>query len=108
MKKIFVVFALVCLVFACSRKTVPTEEIIISNRKTEKHTIGTAASGKLEAETGKTVYTTRCGRCHNLKPVEKYTAEQWDKILISMIPKARLSEKESNDVTAYVLANAKK
>ena len=108
MKKLFVLSALVCLVFACSRKTVPAEEIIISNKKEEKNKVEVVAATNNEATTGKTVYTTRCGRCHGLKPVDKYTATEWENILKVMIPKANLSEHESKDVTAYVMANAKK
>ena len=60
------------------------------------------------ASVGKTVYTTRCNRCHGLKNTENYTEQQWTGILKNMIPKARLNEDESKQVTAYVMANAKK
>jgi hypothetical protein len=57
---------------------------------------------------GQTIYINRCGRCHSLKPVQNYTAQQWDNILKSMIPKAKLNEDESKQVTAFIMEHAKK
>src|SRR5688572_9229915 len=109
MKKLFVVSVMACFVFACSRKTAPAaEEIIISNKKEEKNLEKTVAPGDKETNAGKTVYTTRCGSCHTLKPVDKYTAAQWENILKSMIPKAKLSEHEATDVSDYIMKHAKK
>lgn len=56
---------------------------------------------------GKVVYINRCGRCHNLKPMQKYTAEEWSPILQVMIHKARLNASDSTSVTAYIRAHAK-
>lgn len=109
-------------VWACHRKTVPTSDnnIVISNKpdtevnpttetKTETSMPGNNSNSAIDlASAGKTVYTTRCNRCHGLKNTENYTEQQWTNILKSMIPKARLNEDESKQVTAYVMANAKK
>ena len=108
MKKLFVLAALVSFVFACSRQSIPAEEIIISNKKEEKTTGKNVTAGNNEVAAGKTVYTTRCGRCHSLKTVDQYTPEQWENILKAMIPKANLTEQESKAVNAYIMDNAKK
>ena len=59
------------------------------------------------ADLGKTVFTSRCGRCHELKNPGNWNATQWDGILKSMAPKAKLNADETNQVLAYVKANAK-
>jgi len=59
-------------------------------------------------ENGKTVFVTKCGGCHALKNPGDYTMDQMNTILKTEIPKAKLSSKEANEVTAYLLANTKK
>ncbi|MEI9809973.1 MAG: cytochrome c [Bacteroidota bacterium] len=56
----------------------------------------------------KTIYEGKCIRCHDMKPVDAYTPDRWTSILKSMIPKTRLNDEQARQVTAYVMANAKK
>ena len=56
----------------------------------------------------KTIYVSKCGGCHTLKNPSDYTQEQTLNFLRTEIPKAKLSSKESDAVTAYMLENAKK
>jgi len=63
-------------------------------------------SGSMEQ--GKTVFVSKCGSCHALKNPGDYTADQLNNILKAEIPKAKLSNKEADQVTAYLLANSKK
>lgn len=93
-------------VFACSRKTIPAADNGAAAAKAEADKAAAAQAETIAS--GKTVYTTRCGRCHGLKNTEAYTPQQWEGILKSMIPKAKLNETEGQQVTAYVMANAKK
>ena len=111
MKKTITIAALALFVFACSRKSVPTAGEGTATTKTEAPKEVAPKADAASAETlalGKTVYTTRCGRCHGLKNTEAYTHKEWEGILASMIPKAKLNEAEGKQVTAYVMANAKK
>ena len=88
----------------------PPSEIIISNQEKQsgtKRNINTSSVDSTMAP-GQIVYTTRCNRCHGLKIVENYTAQQWENILKIMVPKAGLNESESKQVTAYVMEHAKK
>ena len=106
MKTTIALIILVIVVFACLHKTVVgSDEIIISN-KTNK--TSTSSSSSETTFAGQTIYTNRCARCHGLKKTENYTAQQWEVILKSMIPKARLNDDEAKQVTAYVMTNAKK
>jgi mono/diheme cytochrome c family protein len=59
-------------------------------------------------EQGKTVFVTKCASCHALKNPGDYTVDQMNTILQAEIPKAKLSSKEAEQVTAYLLANTKK
>ncbi|HMK24553.1 MAG TPA: hypothetical protein VK483_00885 [Chitinophagaceae bacterium] len=59
-------------------------------------------------ENGKSVFVTKCGGCHALKNPGDYTMDQMNTILKAEIPKAKLSSKEADEVTAYLLANTKK
>lgn len=106
MKATISIVILALIVFACHRKTVAsTNNIIISNKiSTASKTSG--ADSKM-SPAGQSIYINRCGRCHGLKNTEKYTQQQWENILKSMIPKAKLNDEEGKQVTAYVMANCR-
>jgi hypothetical protein len=122
-KPLFVGIVLAVLIIACSKKTVATKETAAvstapgsgSNVRPEttpseslngnEETV--AADANLTAA-GKTVYETKCIRCHSMKPLAAYTEPRWDAILKIMAPKANLTQGETQQVTAYVKANAKK
>jgi len=113
MKKILSAsLVLILIIIACSRKTVATQDITtntsteITPAETSKSNTGTVEVSSIAA--GKTIYETKCARCHGLKPISDYTSERWDRILKSMVPKAKLTETETRQVTAYVKFNAKR
>jgi mono/diheme cytochrome c family protein len=103
MKKTSAIILIALVAFACSRKTVASSDSTSEN-KTDKSTDAPVALVKQ----GHAVYTAKCGKCHGLKPVENFTADRWNNILKKMIPKAKLTDAEAEQVTAYVMANAKK
>ncbi|MDQ6609694.1 MAG: hypothetical protein M3Y85_07725 [Bacteroidota bacterium] len=119
MKKIITIAFFTSIVFACSRKTVVTTEAktntgtetVNPNTKIKDEAIVVAPATDVHADmlaAGKTLYTTRCTKCHAAKDVTAYTEQRWDGILKSMIPKAHLNDDEAKQVTAYVVANSKK
>jgi cytochrome c5 len=110
MKKFFAIILIAVAAFACSRKTTPPSEIIISNqqKQSNKNEVAVTNTNPGEAPEGKTIYTTRCKTCHGVKPVAKYTGAEWENILKIMGPKAHLTESETKEVSAYVMANARK
>ena len=57
---------------------------------------------------GKTLFETKCTRCHVLKNAGDYTEQRWDGILRTMAFRARLTETQTQEVAAFVKANAKK
>jgi cytochrome c5 len=50
---------------------------------------------------GKEVFKAKCGRCHDLKEPENYTAVKWVKIIDWMAPKANLDALEKENILAY-------
>ncbi len=111
MKRIATIVLMGAVVFAsCSKKahsskstTATTNTVTEETVKTNNNNVDAAAM----VAQGKTVYETRCNKCHGLKTVNNYTAQNWDGILKSMAPKAHLNQAETDQVTAYVKANAK-
>ena len=61
-----------------------------------------------EVVTGKLVFESNCGRCHELKMPPTYNAEKWVKIIDWMAPKAKLDATQKENVLAYVIYYAKK
>src|SRR4051812_16945922 len=98
MKKVFVLSVLIVVITACHKKAVPATSA----------TMPAVAPDPALVEAGKSVYATKCTKCHAAKIVENYTAERWTDILKSMIPKAKLDDTEAAQVTAFVNAGAKK
>jgi mono/diheme cytochrome c family protein len=109
MKKATTIITLALLVFACSRKTVDTSQTPTPTNTTPvTETAKTDAAHAALVEQGKGIFTTKCSKCHATKDVTAYTTTRWEGILKNMIPKAKLNEAESQQVTAYVMEYAKK
>jgi hypothetical protein len=105
MKKVIALSVLVVFIAAaCHKKTVPAASMPPASSMDS----AVAAADPAMIEAGKVVFNTKCTKCHAAKTVENYTVERWAGILHSMIPKAKLDETESAQVTAFVNANAKK
>ncbi|MCO5261001.1 MAG: hypothetical protein M9916_12750 [Crocinitomicaceae bacterium] len=86
--KLFIVGALVLA--SCSPKTTSdTKETSMSFPNTQ-------------VEEGYNLHAQNCAKCHKLKTINKYTREQWDKILPSMARKARISAEQEASINEYV------
>ena len=93
------------VIIACNKKAMP----VITSRATEPPPLPKSITDvKPDLETGKTIFTNRCGNCHGLPKPDDFTAKRWEGILSYMAPKARLSNEQSIHVTAYLKANAQK
>jgi len=113
MKKVLTLCIVSLLIYACTHKTAST----IKKAEEVKTSVNseTAAVEKTESATvtneqflaGKAVYSAKCGNCHNLKEPSRGNMAQWTKWIDRMAPKAKLTEDEKAQVTAYVSVNAK-
>ena len=136
MKKMLVLlFGCAMIIIACGKKVMPESDANNQSdngkEKTEKQALKNNDPAHLESPTspntdmeraalpaqnapasanlvkGKTVYVTKCGSCHALKNPIDFTASQWNNILKNEIPKAKLDNKEAEQVKAYIMSNTK-
>jgi cytochrome c5 len=56
-----------------------------------------------EMEHGKMLYESKCGKCHKLHEVNKFSYDKWNKVLARMVPKAKLEGDDAKHVEGYVL-----
>jgi hypothetical protein len=56
-----------------------------------------------DTATGRRLYAVRCVRCHDAPDVTKYTMERWDKILPTMLPRARMDNEQSLHIRSWIL-----
>ncbi len=87
MKNFLFLFIATAVLVACSPKVTETE---------------TADAMSAEAATGKSVFSQKCKKCHDLPVVDSYSKEKWDKILPVMSEKAKLIESERGQVEVYI------
>lgn len=108
-KTIAIITALFLVLAACQKKAVP----VITERKADppkkidsqyppKETVAP------DTLAGKTLFTSRCDRCHALPEIKQFNIDRWDDILAVMFPRARLNNEEALHVRAYLLLNAAK
>lgn len=55
-----------------------------------------------EIAQGKGLYDSKCSACHKLKIVDKYSTEQWAKILPNMAEKAKLPDSETAMIQEFI------
>ena len=103
-KLLFVAFLALAAVVACTPKASPsTTEATIPDAKDLSSSETTLAAGQV-------LFTTKCTKCHKAKDeaVASHTYEELRPVLASMVKKAKLNRDEIEQVSAYVLAHAKK
>ena len=62
----------------------------------------TTGKGYEELLEGREIYINKCGACHSLIIPEKYNANDWNKWVEIMGPKAKMSAEEMNIVVKYL------
>ncbi len=53
-------------------------------------------------EETRTLYATRCSGCHNLVVPEKHSMSEWDVLLSSMAPRAKISVEQKESIRRYL------
>ena len=59
-------------------------------------------AGYKELLEGREIYINKCGSCHSLIIPERYNANDWNKWVETMGPKAKMSEEEKHLVLKYL------
>jgi cytochrome c5 len=94
MKKYLYIFVAAAAIVACTPKvSEAVEEEVVDVTPTELPE---------DVNAGIDIYNKDCTKCHDAKPIEAFTKEQWDGILPAMIGKAELDETKAAQVSAYV------
>ena len=103
MQKIIVAVLLCSVIFwqGCDTTTATTK----TNKPAEKAVV-TASAAVLEQ--GKSLYSAKCQKCHELFAPSKFNAIEWRKYVNIMAPKAGISDAEREAVFAFVASGAKK
>ncbi len=57
---------------------------------------------------GVEIWSQTCGNCHNIQPANRYTADQWESIMVRMRTWARLTDDESDAVLEFLQGGAKR
>jgi uncharacterized membrane protein len=103
MKKVlFILLTVTIIGFACTPKASPA----VTEATIPSATVVSNDAGTIEA--GRMIFTTKCTQCHKEKPIAKWTYEKLRPTLASMVRKAKLTNTEIGQVSAYVHASAKK
>lgn len=85
-----VVISLILFIAACSASKVAAPSQADVDRGIKEYETLTLS----QLESGKELYSANCGKCHPLKNVEKYSKEEWERIMPKMVQKA--NKKGSN------------
>ena len=89
MKKILFAFILLLLFFGCKK------DIVNNSNENTNFT------------EGKKLYFSKCGGCHNYYKRENYTSDEWEKIMLVMQKKAKINDKEKDNILNYLKENSK-
>ena len=91
MKKYLLIFVAGITMLACAPKSaeIVTEE-------------ASPAIPSASVSKGKTIYETKCIKCHALKTIKNHTTEQWAMILPKMAIKAKLINDQEALVNEYI------
>ncbi|MEQ3661469.1 MAG: cytochrome c5 [Flavobacterium sp.] len=102
MKKYLLITILGVVFVACTAKKAVTESTDNKNSVSLEAPIIPLTA---ELAHGKTIFETKCGRCHDLVKPESYSKEKWTPIMNSMAKKAKISDEEKALVYNYVTMN---
>ncbi len=55
-------------------------------------------------ERGREIYMSDCTRCHSIEPIDRYSADRWRDIISRMSLEAKLDDRQTAALQAYVLS----
>ena len=104
------ILAVACLfiILACHKNAVPEITTRTKFPKAPKKVSAVVENSPEAIAAGKIIYEGKCNRCHSLKNSQNFSSDSRTFILKTMIPRARLDDEQTKQVTSYVMANARK
>jgi len=89
---------------ACAPKASPTKTNSIMPAISE------ISSSQATIDAGHAIFTTKCTKCHGAKTnyVAKHTYDESKPVMASMVQKAKLTADEIGQLSAFLVASAKK
>lgn len=94
------IFAAILSIASCTHKVTPTVAAATSVSPVKEEMVASVIEGEK-------TYKASCGRCHKLENPKSYTTIEWERIMKSMAVKAKLTDQQKADVSAYLAINAK-
>ena len=52
--------------------------------------------------TGKNLYMSKCGGCHQLFDPNSYTKVEWNKIMLAMQEKSKINDQQKNEILNWI------
>ena len=93
-------FGLVLAIFSCKKDsgTIPATDNLYVPTVTDV----TANATLAELQSGRSVYSNKCGACHGLYSADSFSATSWKGIVSNMVPRAGLASTDAALVYKYV------
>ena len=94
----------------CSKKTLTTITLIVITVSfscstalyTPSESQQTTSASLLQLQEGRKLYVQKCGSCHTLYLPEKYTKPQWQNFIDEMQQKAKIDDREKEQILKYL------
>jgi mono/diheme cytochrome c family protein len=64
--------------------------------------LATVTARAADLDAGKKLYTGKCARCHKLRDPNQYDEAEWDKWMVKMKKKAKLTDEQSQQLAEYI------
>ena len=62
----------------------------------------TYAAKQEDLDAGKAIHNGQCIKCHKLRDPNKYSVAAWDKAMLKMKKKAKLTDEQGTQLDAYI------
>ena len=66
--------------------------------------VASARTSSSQLDQGRRIYLGKCTACHAAEPIRKYSAAEWDPIMVDMAKETNLTAEEDAAVRAYIRA----
>jgi cytochrome c5 len=86
-------------IFGCQSETKPIQADVAS---TQPDAVLAAATNPKKS--GNELWIENCGRCHNIRPPDEFSPQQWDTIVHHMRMRANITGEDARAIAAFLKA----